>query len=74
MALAHNMLLRGLNSLYKQARWVRPEDIHSFLEYCNLWLKAIEIHHSGEEENLFPWIESTVSLISAARAILGRRS
>ena len=60
MALAHNMLLRGLNAIYKQAPWVQPQDIPSFVEYCRHWVAAITIHHAGEEKNLFPWIESTV--------------
>ncbi|KAH7152737.1 hemerythrin HHE cation binding domain-containing protein [Dactylonectria macrodidyma] len=58
MALAHNMILRGLNSIYKQAPWVKPKESRDFLEYCNLWLQVITIHHGGEEKSLFPYIES----------------
>ena len=67
MALAHNMLLRGLNAIYKQAPWVQPQDIPSFVVYCRHWVTAITIHHAGEEKNLFPWIESTVRSKPRAR-------
>lgn len=62
MALAHNMILRGLNSIYQQAPWIQQRDTQDFLEYCKLWLQVITVHHSGEEKHFFPYIESAVSL------------
>jgi hypothetical protein len=57
MALAHNMLLRGLNSIYHQAPWVKPEDAKSFLKYVDLWCDVVQTHHDGEEDNFFPYVE-----------------
>lgn len=61
MALAHNMILRGLNSIYQQAPWVEPSDTKDFLEYCKLWVQVVTVHHNGEENDFFPYIENAVS-------------
>lgn len=75
MALAHNMILRGLNSIYQQAPWVEQRDAQDFLEYCKLWVQVITVHHNGEESDFFPYIESSVSLTLATdRAVSGTTS
>jgi len=58
MAMAHNGLIRGLNSVYLQAEGVNtPEDIADFLVYAQCWSDCLEHHHDGEEEKLFPVVE-----------------
>lgn len=57
MACVHNMLLRGLNSIYLQAAHIRPENQLSFLKYSACFYELLHVHHSGEEEILFPAIE-----------------
>jgi hypothetical protein len=57
MAVLHNGLIRGLNTLYLQAPHVQPQDYADFIAYCLLWSETVNSHHHGEETNLFPAIE-----------------
>ncbi|KAF2804119.1 uncharacterized protein BDZ99DRAFT_546101 [Mytilinidion resinicola] len=60
MALAHNGILRGLNSIYFQAPYIPREDlvaIRDFLTYCQCWGESMQHHHDAEEEIFFPSIE-----------------
>ncbi|KAI0144615.1 hypothetical protein GGR57DRAFT_322407 [Xylariaceae sp. FL1272] len=60
MALAHNGVIRGLNSIYLQAANLPTEDlvtIQDFLTYCQCWCESMHHHHDVEEEQLFPAIE-----------------
>ncbi|KAF2465510.1 uncharacterized protein BDR25DRAFT_239492 [Lindgomyces ingoldianus] len=54
MALLHNAVLRGYNTIYLQAPHVKPEDYPDFVGYCLAWFKFVKSHHDDEEENLFP--------------------
>ncbi|KAF2011924.1 hypothetical protein BU24DRAFT_353168 [Aaosphaeria arxii CBS 175.79] len=56
MALIHNSVLRGYNSIYLQAPHVKPEDYADFIGYCLAWFKLVKSHHDDEEANLFPGI------------------
>jgi hemerythrin-like domain-containing protein len=61
MALAHNGILRGLNSIHIQAPNIPKTDltaIRDFLTYCQCWSESMHHHHDAEEENFFPNIES----------------
>ena len=59
MALAHNMFIRYLNSIYLQASGIsQPKDIADFLFYCQTWYKVLHEHHTGEEKVLFPSIDA----------------
>ncbi len=58
MALLHNIIIRGLNSIYLQAPHVAPGDQYAFCQYILLWHRLVHSHHSGEEEMLFPAIEA----------------
>ncbi|ORY57758.1 uncharacterized protein BCR38DRAFT_461052 [Pseudomassariella vexata] len=53
MALLHNSILRGYNSIYQQAPHVQPDDKHHFIGYCLTWFKFVKTHHDDEEETLF---------------------
>ncbi|KIW90461.1 uncharacterized protein Z519_09107 [Cladophialophora bantiana CBS 173.52] len=71
MALAHNGILRGLNSIYLQALHIPREDlgtIRDFLTYCQCWGESMHHHHDAEEEVFFPSIEQ----ISGVHGIMDR--
>jgi hypothetical protein len=58
MTHAHNVLIRGLNSIYQQGAFVSdPQDVSDFLFYCLAWVKTVEHHHAAEEKTLFPELE-----------------
>lgn len=60
MALAHNGMIRGLNSIYLQAPLLPSSDrtiIHDFLIYCQCWSESMHHHHDMEEASFFPAIE-----------------
>lgn len=57
MACVHNMMIRGLNSIYRQAPHIKPQDVKSFLGYSACFYELITVHHAGEEDFLFPKIE-----------------
>jgi hemerythrin-like domain-containing protein len=60
MALAHNGILRGLNSIYLQATHIPSHDldtIRDFLTYCQCWSESMHHHHDAEEKEFFPNIE-----------------
>ncbi|KAH8820711.1 hypothetical protein F5884DRAFT_58620 [Xylogone sp. PMI_703] len=58
MALAHNMIIRGLNSIYRQSLYVEPKDYKSFINYASCWYEVLEAHHKSEEQEFFPLVES----------------
>lgn len=66
MALVHNMLIRGLNSIYLQAPHIQPKDEASFLNYILAWYAILHTHHEGEEADFFP----TVEKMSGAEGIM----
>ena len=71
MALAHNGILRGLNSIYLQAMHLPRENlklIQDFLTYCQCWCESMHHHHDAEETVFFPSIEQ----ISGVRGIMER--
>ena len=79
MALAHNGILRGLNSIYLQAPHIpngereetdqnRDAIIRDFLTYCQCWCESMHHHHDAEETVFFPSIE----LISNVPGIMER--
>jgi hypothetical protein len=58
MAVVHNAILRGLNSVYLQAPTERAlSNRVAFLQYCRTWYLVVHGHHSHEEESLFPQFE-----------------
>jgi hypothetical protein len=42
MAVTHNIVLRGLNSIYLQAPNVAPADYKDFIGYCLCWYEVID--------------------------------
>lgn len=42
MAVVHNIVIRGLNSIYVQAPNVVPRDYQAFIGYCLCWYEVID--------------------------------
>ncbi|OCL02582.1 hypothetical protein AOQ84DRAFT_269042, partial [Glonium stellatum] len=57
MALAHNMILQGLNSICRHASQVFPKDYRAFIGYAYCRYQVIQAHHDCEETVLFPIIK-----------------
>ena len=60
MALLHNAILRGFNTIYLQATHVKPGDYANFIGYSLTWAKFVKKHHDDEENELFPKLEELV--------------
>ncbi|KAI1373022.1 hypothetical protein F4677DRAFT_430766 [Hypoxylon crocopeplum] len=60
MALLHNAILRGFNSIYLQAPHVKPTEKHDFIGYSLTWHKFVASHHDDEEATLFPKVEEVL--------------
>lgn len=59
MTHVHNVIIRGVNSIYLQAPNVRnPSDIKDFLHFVTLWGNFVDRHHETEEESIFPDLET----------------
>ncbi|KAI2470518.1 hypothetical protein F4781DRAFT_175463 [Annulohypoxylon bovei var. microspora] len=61
MALLHNAILRGFNSVYQQAPHVAPADTADFVGYALTWHKFVATHHADEEAVLFPEVEAVLA-------------
>lgn len=57
MALLHNSILRGYNSIYNQIPCIQEADKSDFIGYSLTWYKFVKSHHEDEEANLFTKIE-----------------
>lgn len=57
MALIHNAILRGFNSIYLQAPHVKEADYGDFIGYSLTWYNFVKKHHDDEEVALFPKID-----------------
>lgn len=62
MALVHNVIIRGYNSIYLQAPHVKRADVVDFLHYCLAWYIVVVCHHDSEEHVLFPDIEKATGV------------
>ncbi len=56
MALIHNGIIRGLNSILLQSRYINSSQAPNFIGYSLSWLDFVHHHHSTEEEFMFPAI------------------
>ena len=63
MVIVHNIIIRGLNSIYLQAPHVKPEDYTDFIGYCLCWSELLHTHHHGEETTMFPAIEKASGVV-----------
>ncbi|KAI1326590.1 hypothetical protein F5Y16DRAFT_374707 [Xylariaceae sp. FL0255] len=60
MALLHNSIFRGYNSIYQQAPNVKDVDKADFIGYSLTWHKFVKSHHDDEEVSLFPKVEDVL--------------
>ncbi|KAK7557932.1 hypothetical protein JOL62DRAFT_262794 [Phyllosticta paracitricarpa] len=61
MALLHNAILRGFNTIYLQAPHVKDEQEKAdFIGYSLAWHKFVASHHDDEERELFPAVEGVL--------------
>lgn len=59
MALAHNIMIRYINSIYLQATGFNAKaETEAFLLYCRAFCTILNEHHDGEEKIFFPKIDS----------------
>jgi hemerythrin-like domain-containing protein len=59
MANVHNALLRGLNSIYLQAPYIKdPTDVADLMLYTQAWADTVHHHHSLEETIFFSRVEA----------------
>ncbi|KAH7101341.1 hypothetical protein BKA62DRAFT_672001 [Auriculariales sp. MPI-PUGE-AT-0066] len=61
MACIHNLMTRGLNSIYKHAPIVAlrgtAKDKSDFITFALAWYGGLHAHHTGEEQWFFPELE-----------------
>jgi hemerythrin-like domain-containing protein len=71
MASIHNVLIRGLNSLYNHALRIEPgsADVSDFLHLARLWCEVLEHHHHIEESYLFGAFESLLGNLAPENAM-----
>ncbi|KAI0427909.1 hypothetical protein F5Y09DRAFT_314657 [Xylaria sp. FL1042] len=60
MALLHNSIFRGYNSIYQQAPNVKDVDKADFIGYSLTWYKFVKSHHDDEEVSLFTKVEDVL--------------
>jgi hypothetical protein len=60
MALLHNSIFRGYNSIYQQAPNVKDVDKYDFIGYSLTWYKFVKSHHDDEEVSLFTKVEDVL--------------
>ncbi|KAJ6781574.1 hypothetical protein PWT90_01569 [Aphanocladium album] len=53
MALVHNAMIRGFNSIYQQAPYIDDQLSQDFIQYSLTWASFVTSHHHDEEDNLF---------------------
>jgi hypothetical protein len=62
MALVHNCILRGFNSIYNQALDLDLNEYKNFIPYAHALYLGLESHHTGEETHEFPAIEAATGV------------
>ena len=64
MIIAHNFLLRGINSIYLQCVHVQraPDAVPAFVHYASTWSRIVKAHHDSEEQWVFSDIEEVTGV------------
>lgn len=62
MILIHNVFIRAMNSIWRNAPLVKPEDEHAFAGYSLCFLAAVHDHHHGEESIIFPFFQTKLDM------------
>jgi len=71
MAAVHNMIIRGLNSIYLQAPHIhQPADIADLLLYISSWGSVVHHHHALEESLFFPVIDELAKDVGVEESLM----
>ena len=70
MSNVHNMIIRGLNSVLRQAPYIadssspayNAQDVSDLLFYTKAWCRSLNHHHDTEESTFFPLVEKVTGL------------
>jgi len=62
MAPTHNVFIHAINSIWRNAPLVKPEDEHAFAGYSLCCLAAVHNHHHSEETFLFPFFQTKLDM------------
>jgi len=62
MVLVHNVFIRAINSIWRNAPLVKPADEVAFAGYSLCCLSAIHAHHHAEEMFLFPFFQTKLDM------------
>lgn len=62
MALVHNCIFRGFNSIYTKALEVKASEYKDFISYAHALSVGLKAHHTGEEIFFFPAIEEATGV------------
>lgn len=62
MSLIHNVIIRGLNSIWINAPLVKKEDEVAFAGYTLAWIELLDHHHHGEETIIFPFFQTKLDM------------
>ena len=70
MAIAHNVFLRGLNSILRQAPYIIDslkagyirQDVEDLLFYVKTWIRLVKRHHDIEEKLFYPGVEEVTGI------------
>jgi len=62
MLVVHLVFIRHLNSIYLQAPFIPAKEYAAFIEYILTFVRALHLHHHGEENLLFPKLEECCQL------------
>jgi hemerythrin-like domain-containing protein len=62
MSLVHNVFIRGLNSIWRNAPLVKPNDVDAFAGYSITCIRTIHEHHHGEEKIVFPYLQTKLDM------------
>ncbi|KDR77179.1 hypothetical protein GALMADRAFT_434698 [Galerina marginata CBS 339.88] len=57
MTMAHNVIIRGIISIWRHAPVIHPADEKAFAGYALSCLELIHAHHHGEEAVIFPRLQ-----------------
>lgn len=71
MALMHNAVLRGYNTMYLQASKIQEEDYADFIGYATTWCNFVISHHDSEEKELFPKTLEVLGMADGDKEIWG---
>ncbi|KAF7312519.1 hypothetical protein MIND_00265600 [Mycena indigotica] len=58
MSIAHNMVIRGINAIYTQAKDIPQDKVKPFVFFCIAVFDSLHHHHHMEETLTFPFLET----------------